>query len=522
MASFDHRKADLRAQLATWKTLMKPSEWDPIARSLEAYLTLRDEALTALIAVVADDGTERLRSRYESTLDSYAGRISNTLGGMLSGLTDVSEGARLFREQTMVQECGFFNSLGAPDPCRTRDALVTLEADLAKMITDLDAKWYALQGNSRRVLDTELEATRAMNQLFDDTIRSIAPLHERIGVLLATMIEHVAGFGDKVNSEIVKRATAYGDTNPGSAVNFDSASDAVEISRIGAGLFATAKTLGITAAAVSKAMPFLVRDPGMFVTDTMTSVLPGDGQILVSVLGEMRKGLVYKLIEPYAARRSAVQDALPFQGTIIVSFSETRADVTNFLAKNGIDTAGKLKELSDADFEHWVSAQGVAGNHDDAVDIKVAMQTPLQARFDRMLRRLQDFVSNYTGIFLGTLDSRTRRLLLDPEEWDRQMAGMEGYALDQRLVAWHDNVLTINSKLTDIWGKLQDQLSGLPIDIQGPLMDRVRSIWEPLAASIREAASGAVVDLEQDVRVVGNDQRHRDLDRSAVMAKLAQ
>jgi hypothetical protein len=522
VSSFDHRKTDLRAQLAGWKTLMKPWEWDPVVRAVESYLTLRDEALTALIAVVADDGTERLRSKFESTLDDYASRISAALGGMLTGLDNPSEGARLFREQAMVQEAGFFNSIDAPDACGTRDMLVVLEADFLKLTSDLDSKWEALKGNSRRVLDTELEATRAMNRLFDDTIKTISPMPDKVRLALAAMLTYAAGIGDDFNKSIVDTFREYNDRNPGSDINEKSGKDIATVSNLGAATFAMAKTLGISAAAIAKALPFLIRDPGMIVSDTLTGALPATGQDAVTALGEMRKGLVQLLIGPYVARKQTIQDALPFQGTLIVSFSDVRTDVSNFMSKNGVEAARKLKDQSDDAFDHWIDGQRVPGNHDDAVDIKVAMQGALQKRFDRMLSALERFVSANSGVFLGTPDSRTRNLLLDQEEWDRQMSGLEGMALDERLRVWNDSVITIDASLNDIWSKLQDQLAGLPVDLQYPLMQRVKAVWDPLVASIRDAANGARSDIDQSTRTAGADQRRRDLDRSAVAAKLPQ
>lgn len=519
MATFEHRKTELRALFESQKTLMKPWEWAPVAKALESYFPVRDAALQALIDVVADDGSELRRSQYESVLNDYLGRIWQKIGGMIDGLTDPSEGARLFREQVLVQECLFFNGLDDPDPCRTRDMLVTLEADLTKMIADLDAKWSKLKDGGRRVIDAELEATRAMETLLDDAIRTSAPLYERIGAAVGKVIEGLFKLGDDFNSFIVSSAKEYGERNPGT-VDEAFAKEATEISKLGAATFTMAKAVGVPAATLAKALPFLVRDPGMVVSDTLLAGLPKDTQMLVTLLGEARKGLVYSLLGPYAGRVAQVKDALPFQGIMIASLSETRDDVARFMDHNGVEMARKLKELSEEAFDHWVSAQPQSGNHDDAADARVAMETPLQKRYDRLLSALGDFVGDWGGVFFGSLNSDARKVLLDQEEWDRQMGDLAGLGLEARLRVWKESVLTIDPRLGDAWTQVQSAFAGLPADLQHGLMQRVKAVWDPLAAAVREGASGAVADLDQTGRVAGDEQRRRDLDRSSALVKL--
>lgn len=118
MATFEHRKTELRALFESQKTMMKPWEWEPLTKALEEYFPVRDAGLTALIDLVADDGAELRHSQYTSVLDDYAGRVGTIVGNLLSGLTDPSEGARMFREQVLVEEAAFVNSLDGPDPAR--------------------------------------------------------------------------------------------------------------------------------------------------------------------------------------------------------------------------------------------------------------------------------------------------------------------------------------------------------------------------------------------------------------------
>jgi hypothetical protein len=521
MATFEHRKAELRTLFESQKTLMKPWEWEPISRALESYFPVRDAALSSLVDVVTDDGSEAQRGRYESTLDSGAASIGSALGNLLGGLKDApSEGARLFREQVIVQEGLFFRSLDAPDPCMTRDLLVNLEAGLIKMIADLDAKWSRLKDSGKSIVDKELAATQAMESLLSDAIRTSAPLHERVGAAIAQLLDAASRLGDDVNTAIVQWCKEYAERNPGLMINADSAKDATEISKIGAALFARAKELGIPAAVVARALPFLIRDPGMVVSDNLLAVLPKTLLMVLLVLGEMRKGLVYVCLVPYASRVGEVRDSLPFQGVIIASLSETRADVGTFMEKNGLDVARKLKEQSAAAFEAWVNAQPRDCNHDDAVDLRIAMEAPLQKRFDRLLSRLEDFVGDWGGIFLGSLSTEARRVLLNQEEWDRQMSDLAGLGLDQRLQVWKDTTLSIDPRLGDAWTQIQGAFAGLPVDLQYGMMQRVRAVWDPIISDIRSNASSAGSELDQAQRVAGSEQQRRDLDRSAALAKL--
>lgn len=397
---------------------------------------------------------------------------------------------------------------------------MTLEADLVKTLADLDAKWWKLKDSSRRVLDSELAATKAMEKLLDDTIRSSAPAHERVGAAVAELLTWASGIGDEVNKYIIAKAKEYGERNPGSAINEQSAKDLTDISKLGAPVIDMAKSLGITVGMVVKALPFLVRDPGMIVTDNLVAGLTGGGQGTLSGLGDLRKGLVAGCLGPYAQRVEEVHNALPFQGIMVASLSETRDDVARFMERNGVDAARKVKDASEDAFETWVSGQAKPGNHDDAVDIRLAMEAPLQKRFDRLVAKLQEFVRQWDGVFLGTLNADARKAIVDQEEWDRQMSHMAGLGFDERLRVWKESVLTIDPKLGDAWTQVQDAFAGFPVDLQYALMQRIKALWDPLIAEVRKEATALVTDLDQAARVAGEEQRRRDLDRSAALAKL--
>jgi hypothetical protein len=276
---------------------------------------------------------------------------------------------------------------------------------------------------------------------------------------------------------------------------------------------------------------YLVQNPGMDYGDRIEDLikavcdryLGGDDTnyivLIIKMLGECKKGIGV-LLEPYLRARQAIVSQLPYEGTILLCFSQSRADVDKFIDENGIDRAGHYIDTVEDDVKAWENANATPGLNADAATFAGLVITAFDARLSELRGVFSGFVSRNQGRFIGEISDSTQKTLIDLDNWNSTRDALIGLSLDQRLKEWRANCLTIGPGCDDAFSQILQQVATLPGAFQARVRDRLNSIYNNLKSQVAQAQQDTSGAIDGPERNCNADEIKKVFDRGPLIADL--
>ena len=513
MPDFNYRPDELRASVADDKAHFTASDRIEIPSRMAPLYAARAAALDATLALVCDTGNDEkqrpIEDAFSSLLDRWILPFSKVTEGMIAPSKDVD----WWREREVAREMGFFQGLVNLQVGEARDKFIKLEAGLARLIADLDKKWTTMSDESRRLEEVEAQACAKMSQIVRDALSQGTDAWARWGSQLQRVLEVCMKVPDTVNDAVayVLRESGW----PEIIVQ-----QVVKSGLNGKDYYQFGKDNGVPAAELAAASPEYARDPGMYASESVQKLIGPEFEAFVTCVNNLYKYVLPIAAGEYGAQVGALQRLLPNQGTILVSLSQTRRDVDEFLKNAGLDKARALFEQVDQALDRWADGQSTPGLKTDARAFANAAREPFKVRYERLASAFGTFVQANQGRFIGNVNPGTEKALIFTDVWaDRSQALMD-VGMDDRLKEWLQGTMKIDNLFASAYSQVFAQIKLLPEDMQQKITWQLDQYWSSLLERLRKEATAAGTTLDDAARKVSDDSIRRDLDRSSLKGLL--
>jgi len=514
MPDFSPRENELRASFDAARKDFKEGDRVEVPYRMAALYAARARTLADMLALACDTGSDAkagaIESGFHALLDAWVMPFSRVTDGMISP----SEELDWWRERELKSEMAFFSGLVDLEIGEKRDAFVKLEADLGKLISDLDKKWATMSDESRRLEAIEAEACAKMTQIVRNALSQGTDAWARWGYQLQRVLEVFQKVPDAVNECVaaVLRESGW----PEVVVQ-----GVISASLAGKDYFQYGKDNGVPAAQLAAANPELCRDPGMFASETVQRMIGPEFEAFVTCVNALYKNVLPVAAGEYASQVAALQAVLPNQGTILVSLSQTRRDVDAFLKNAGLDAARALFEASEAALDRWADGLPTVGLRTDARAFGNEVKEAFKQRYERMATTFGVFVQANQGRFLGTVGAATEKALIFTDVWaDRSQALMD-IGMDERIKEWRKGTMEVDDVFAKASAQVYAKLATLPRDMLDRITAKLDAYWDGLRTRLRNETGAAGTTLEQAAQKVSDDNVRRDLDRTPLKVMLA-
>ena len=509
MADFQWRENELRASFDDEKKDFKEGDRVEIPARMAPLYRVRAQVLGDILVPLCDTGADEKARAVEDACQPFVDRWILPFSKVTDGMISPSEHVDWWREREVAREGVFLNGLLDMELGRKRDRFVKLEAGLAKLIADLDKKWATMSDESRRLEEVEAQACAKMTQIVRDAMSQGTDAWARWGYQLKSLLDVCMKVPDTVND-----AVAYVLRESGWPEIIVQA--VIKSSLVGKDYFQYGKDNGVPAAQLAAANWELCRDPGMAVSEEIQRQVGSNFEAFVTVVNNLYKYVLPIAAGEYAAQVGAFQRLLPNQGTILVSLSQTRRDVDDFLRTAGLDKARELFELVESTLDRWADGQATPGLKTDAHAFANAVKEPFKVRYERMASTFGTFVQANQGRFIGTVETATEKALIFTDVWaDRSQALMD-IGMDDRLKEWRQGTLQVDDLFASAHSQIVSGILLLPDDMRMRILDKVDAYWETLRKRLHDETTFAGTALDDAARKVSDDNIRRDLDRSSL------
>jgi hypothetical protein len=513
MPDFNYRPAELKASVDDDKAHFVASDRAEIPDRMAPLYAARAQALNDILALVCDLGNDEkqraIEDGFNALLDRWILRFSKVTEGMIAPSKDVD----WWREREVAREMAFFQGLVNLEIGEARDKFVKLEAGLAKLIADLDKKWATMSDESRRLEEVEAQACAKMSQIVRDALSQGTDAWARWGYQLQRTLEVCMKVPDTVNDAVayVLRESGF----PEIVVQ-----GVIKSSLCGKDYFQYGKDNGVPAAQLAAANWELCRDPGMAASESVQKLIGPEFEAFVTCVNNLYKYALPIAAGEYGAQVSALQRLLPNQGTILVSLSQTRRDVSEFLNNAGLDKARALFDEVDRALDRWADGQATPGLKTDARAFANAAREPFKVRYERLASAFGTFVQANQGRFIGNVNPATEKELIFTDVWaDRSQALMD-VGMDERLKEWLQGTTKVDNLFASAYSQVFGQLKLLPEDMQQKITYKLDQYWGQLLERLKKETTFAGTTLDDAARRISDDGIRRDLDRSQLKGML--
>lgn len=511
--AYDARGNELLKAFDQMQTRLQPIELLrclPIVKDLVAD---RSRLLDAMVAVLEPEGFDPIAAEFAAKQQAVWDRFVQPLSRLLDGLSEPTLELDHWRELAVTSETRFFRSLQELKLGETYDEMAVLHATLQEMIGALDRKWATMSEEAQRLERLELEACAKMTEIVSQSLSQATDAWARYSDTLKELLESCMKVPDLVNQAVVYLAMEAG-------VPENVAKLIPTISMLGKDPFALAKDYGIPAGDFAKAEPWLSRDPGMAVSETIQKAIGPEFEAFVTAVNALSKYVLPIASGTYYEQVGALQRLLPNHGSILVSLSQTRKDVDDFLQNNGMDRLRQVYDRATYALDQWASGASSDGQRSDAEELRRAMKEAFSKRFERMTHEFEEFVRANQGRFLGTVDHATAEQLLWEDIWVDREQGIAHLGLDDRLREWRAGTLEVRGTFDTASSQLFEKLRVLPPELHDRIASALNAYWDKLRAQLKQGTEQTASTLANAETRVSDDQIKRDLDRSDLARQL--
>ena len=513
MPDFSHREKELRDSFEADKADFKVGE------QVECFVRLRDAypvraaALADMLVPLTDMGAELKTRAFEDKFQVYVDRWVMPLTRLCDGLLYPGEEIDWWREREVGRELTFMQGLINMEIAEARDEMVALQAGLEKLMADLDKKWGTMTEEARRLEAEEAQACARMNEIMRQGVNNGTDAWARYGDALKRFLDVFMQIPDFTNAAVVGAAKQAGIP--------DKIAEAIpKVSLMGKDYFAYGKELGIPAAELARANPELFRDPGMFVSESIQKQLGPYFEALVTALNALYKYVLPVASMVYAEQVGQLQRLMPNQGVILVSLTQTRRDVDDFLKNCGLDKARAVYDRAEAALSRWADGQPTDGLKADAREWAAVVLEAFKRRYEHMATLFGVFVQANQGRFIGPVSRSVENELIFTDVWADRTQGLMDIGMDERLREWRAGAIDVSDRLATASSQVYQGLRHLPMDIQDGIVSKLNAYWAQLGTRLKAEADQAAAAMATAENNVNDGSIKRDLDRSALRQRL--
>ena len=513
MSDYDARGNELLKSFEDMQTRIQPLELVrclPIVKDLVAE---RARLIDAMVGVLSPEGFDPVVAELAAKQQAIWERFVQPLSKLLDGLSQPTMELDHWRELAATGESRFFRSFEELKLGEAHDEMATLHVTLQDMITKLDRKWSTMSEEAQRLEQLELDASTKMTEIVSESLSKSTEAWARYGNTLRELLEECQKVPDLVNQAVVYLAIEAG-------VPESVAKAIPTTSLVGKDSFALAKDLGIPAKDLAMAEPWLSRDPGMAVSETIQKAIGPEFEAFITAVNALYKNVLPVATGAYYEQVGNLQRVLPNHGSILVSLSQTRKDVDEFLKKNGMDRLRQVYDRATLGVDQWASGVTTDGQKSDAENMRRVVKEAFSTRFERMTHEFEEFVRANSGRFIGTVDHATEEKLLWEDIWVDREEGLAHLGMDDRLREWRAGTLEVSSTFETASAQLFERLRVLPPELHDKIAGALNAYWDKLRSQLRQAAEQAATTLATAESRVSDDQIKRDLDRSDLSRQL--
>ena len=515
MPSFDGRRRELRAALATAMPALGTAEGPRIAGVLEDYLNARDAVLTMVEVVLTDDRADPVANDFNGKWRDMVRAAQDRLDNMLSGVTAPSAAAVRLREETSFAEMAFWSLLGSLRLAEARDSIAADVARVREEISVLDKRWQSLSEEDLRIEDAEQKAAQDLKDLLDQKLAEAMPLWIQIGSAVLALKDAWKGFGKDITDHA--KAVLIGAGVPEPIVNAILTVSGIANDFMTPREDAAKLGLDIPGYTASEAYDWINRvralNLGGYIQYRIGGVLDPTTKAVLSLLDAFSKPVREVVEGGYASRIATWKANLDNEGVLIVSYGGIRQQVDDFLKKTNLDGIRATHAAILADMDRVGSGLRTDGQKSDWSEVQRSLKDSLTNRKTDAEKAFEDFYRANTGRFLGGISTETERTLLEPEKWQVTTQGVIAVGLDQRLREWRQQVMVIQAGPQDAFDSVQDAFAGLPLIIRDQFQDGVNSYFKQQMATLNGEADKTIQLLESSALMVNAQKISDDMDR---------
>ncbi|MEP6491745.1 MAG: hypothetical protein ABJF01_03655 [bacterium] len=514
MGDYRARLNELLGQAETYCQNLPAPVFEGVSRRIYEVVAVRKAVLDDVAASLASSGTDSITRPISDKCQAALTQVVIPLASLCNALKkEDAEWIEDWLEASASADSRFFKSLDAMGLGDIRDQMLALDAGLTQMIGILDRKWSTMSEENQRIEKVEQDASAQMSAIVQKAMSRGADAVNQLGNLTQKVLEPMMRIPDLVNEAVVYLAIEAG-------VPEAVAKLIPKISLAGKDTFAGAKELGIPAGDVAKALQFLSRDPGMAASEAVQRVFGSNFEILVAAVVLFYKNVLPEFVTDYRIQVATFQSALPNQGTILVSLSQTRADVDAFLENSGMEKVQALFEKALRALEDWENGMPTPGLKADAAELRAVAKEVFTRRFEATTHNFEEFVRANKGRFVGTIEKDTETALLWTDIWVDRTKGIANLGMDARLKDWKANTLTITDRFDSAAQQVRQQLIGLPIGVAEPILKRLDAEFAKMRDQLKPAVESTISAVDATAPTVTPEQITRDLDRSRLRERL--
>lgn len=512
MATFEKHFIQMETELRTAPQL-PAVQADLVHQRLVGLLSARDDAFKSMQEPFLSGSTEPIESRFKERVQAAYDRWISPLSKTLDGISDPSTVLELWRDGKATYETAFIARLSDLNPARAFDELLALEQGLDKLNRDVQRKWDSMSEEAKRIEALEAEAGQRLNEVVNHSLHGATDAWARYGTALQNFLSHFQKVPDIVNQTLVTMAKAAG-FPPQMAEMIP------KVSLLGKDYFIRGRELGISAGELAAANPELMRDPGMYVSETFQKSIGPTFEAFVTAINLLYNNVLPVAVGTYSEQIIQYQRLLPNQNAVVVSFGQTQKDVEEYLQKNGLDKARSTYERMSLELSRWADGLPADGLKEDARLWLQPVMGALKERYERVVHLFEDFVRNNQGRFIGTPNKTVENALLYSDIWADRERGILAAGMDERLREWRAGTSTVSDTLASASSQVFAQLRNLPPELSDPITARLNEEWQKMVQRLNGELQNTNHTLQTAAEKVDKEQIRRDLDRRVLQEGL--
>ncbi|WP_457356442.1 hypothetical protein [Roseateles sp. P5_D6] len=517
MPSFDGRRRELRAALATLQSTLDITESTRIAGVIEDYLNARDAVLTMVLVFLEDDSAEPLAPEYASKFRDTTRAAQDKLDNMLSGVSTPSEAAVRFREQVEFEEMAFWGLIGKLKLAESRDALVDNGSKVWGLISSLDKKWQNLCEEDLRVEEAEQKAAQDLKDLLERALATAMPAYVQMGTAVLALKDAWKAFGKTITDHVTETLINAG--APRKVVEAlmkvaSWANDMATFAEIG-------QMCGIATEAVLDVLNKLrsMNVGGLVQYRLGLAVDSGLKNVLSAI--DLFRDPIRNLVEVgYYSRLAVWKAALDNEGVIIVAYGGIRQQVDEFLKACNLDGTRATHAAVVADMDRVASGLRTDGQKSDWSEVQRGLKDIFDRKRAGTEKAFEDFFRANDGRFMGGLSTDTERALLEPDKWLVTTNGVIAVGLDTKLREWRQNVTVLQGGPREAFDSIQDAFLGLPLDVRDKVKGSVNDYVTKQMNTLNTEAEKTLALLDKCELMVNARKISDDLDRARLSQAL--
>ncbi len=515
MPTFDARQRELRTNLTAIQSRLEGGESTRIAGVLEDYFSARDAALTMMQVLLSEDDAAPLADDYAGRFRDMTRAATDKLDNMLSGLSNPSGAAVLFREMVSFSEFIFWGKLGALGTPKARDSMARDAQKVRDFIAVLDLKWRSLSDEDLRVEEAEQRAAQDLKDMLEQCLATAMPYWLQAAAAAVELRELWKSVFASITEHVKETLVAAGAPRPLVEALLTLASWANNT----ADIYEIAQKLGMN---VDDAMTWLNRirsmNVGGLVQYRIGTLVDSKTKANASLLDFAMKGIKPAVEDLYQRYMGAFKAQLDNEGVIIVSYGGVRQQVDQFLKDCNLDAlrathAAALTQMDSLDL-------GTDGQKADWAEVRKAIKDSMDARRQNAENAFNDFYRANDGRFLGGLSTDTERTLLEPDKWKVTTDGLLAVNFDTRLREWRQSVTVIQAGPKDAFDAIQGAFDGLPMELRDTVKSTMNDYLTQQMALLNTEADKAIATLESSVLMVNAKRISDDMDRTRLSQAL--